>query len=116
LTEGSAGLGSGGQVLDRGRAGVQGDRVAASSPGRHLLALIADALQLPEPAATPADEAAYLALVDRRAGLVLRACRQALDGPGDGGLLRAAGDLFSGVSCLPATSYAHARSDPGTAA
>jgi hypothetical protein len=80
---------------------VQGGRVAASSPGRHLLALIADALELPEPAATPADRAAYLALVDRRAGLVLRACRQALDGPGDGGLLSAAGALFSDVACPP---------------
>jgi hypothetical protein len=79
-----------------------------SSPTRHLLTLIVDALQLPEPAATAEDEAAYLALVNRRCGLVLTACRRALAGPGDGGALYAARDLYGDVSGMPATGYRHA--------
>jgi hypothetical protein len=47
-----------------------------SSPARHLLTLIVDALQVPEPAPTAEDEAAYLALVSSRCGLVLTACRR----------------------------------------
>ena len=79
-----------------------------SSPARHLLTLIVDALQVPEPAPTAEDEAAYLALVSRRCGLVLTACRRALAGPGDGGVLYAARDLYGDVSGLPATGYRHA--------
>ena len=79
-----------------------------SSPARHLLKMIVDALQLPQPGGTPQDEAAYLALVNRRAGLVLHACRRALATPGDGGALYAARDLDGGVSGLPATTYQHA--------
>jgi hypothetical protein len=71
---------------------------------RHLLVLIADALTLPQPAATSADETAYLQLVNRRAGLVLRACRQALAGE----TAYAERDLFGAVSDLPPTSYRHA--------
>jgi hypothetical protein len=74
---------------------------------RHLLVLISDALSLPQPAATLADEAAYLALVNRRALLVRRACRQALAGEPD----FAARDLFGAVSDLPATSYRPARQE-----
>lgn len=37
-----------------------------SSPSRHLLKMIIDALLLPEPAATPQDQAAYLTLMNRR--------------------------------------------------
>jgi|SRR5450755_3136761 hypothetical protein len=81
----------------------------ASSPGRHLLTLIVDALHLPEPAGTPEDEAAYLALVSRRSALVLHACRRALAGQGDGGALYAARDLYGAVSSQPATTYRHAR-------
>jgi hypothetical protein len=79
-----------------------------SSPTRHLLTLIVDALQVPDPAPTAEDEATYLALVNRRRGLVLTACRRALAGPGDGGVLYAARDLYSDVSNLPATGYQHA--------
>jgi hypothetical protein len=79
-----------------------------SSPGRHLLTLIVDALAVPVPADDPAARAAYLDLVDRRAGAVLTACRETLARPGDGGALYAARDLFDVVSCLPATGYAHA--------
>jgi hypothetical protein len=82
----------------------------ASSPGRHLLVLIVDALDLPEPAATPQDEAAYLALVSRRSGLVLHACRRALAGQGDAGALYAARDLYGAVSGQPATTYRHGHS------
>jgi hypothetical protein len=102
------------QVLDR--APESANPVPASSPGRHLLTLIVDALQLPEPAPTPESEAAYLSLVNRRAGLVLHACRRALSGHGDGAVLYAARDLFDGVSCLPATGYDHARTGPGMSA
>jgi hypothetical protein len=80
--------------------------VPPSSPARHLLTLIVDALQVPEPA--PTAEEAYLALVSRRCGLVLTACRRALAGPGDGGALYAARDLYGDVSGLPATGYRHA--------
>jgi len=90
--------------------------VPPSSPGRHLLTLIVDALTLPEPARTPEDEAAYLALVNRRAGLVLAACRQALATPCDGGLLYAARDLYAGVSALQPTGYSHAAARQGTSA
>lgn len=83
-----------------------------SSPSRHLLTLIVDALQLPDPAATPGDETAYLALANRRAGLVLAACRRALAAPGDGGTLYAARDLYDAVSNLPATGYRHAPGRP----
>lgn len=79
-----------------------------SSPTRHLLTLIVDALQVPEPAPTAEDEAAYLALVSRRCSLVLTACRRALAGPGDGGALYAARDLYGDVSSLPATGYRRA--------
>jgi hypothetical protein len=79
-----------------------------SSPTRHLLTLIVDALQVPEPAPTPEDEAAYLALVNRRRSLVLAACRTALARNGDGGVLYAARDLYGDVSSLPATGYRHA--------
>lgn len=79
-----------------------------SSPTRHLLTLIVDALQVPEPTPTAEDEAAYLALVNRRRGLVLTACRRALAGPGDGGMLYAARDLYGDVSNMPATGYRHA--------
>jgi hypothetical protein len=65
--------------------------------------LIADALQLPAPAGTPEDEAAYLALASRRSLAVLDACRKALAGQGDGGVLYAARDLYDAVSNLPAT-------------
>jgi hypothetical protein len=61
-----------------------------SSPSRHLLTLIVDALAMPAPASAREDEAAYLALISRRAGAVLTACRQALARPGDGGTLYAA--------------------------
>jgi hypothetical protein len=74
------------------------------SPTRHLLTLIVDALQVPEPAPTAEDEAAYLALVSRRCSLVLTACRRALAGPGDGGALYAARDLYGDVSSLPAVT------------
>jgi hypothetical protein len=84
----------------------------ASSPGRHLLTLIVDALHLPEPAAAPEDEAAYLALVSRRSGLVLQACRRALGSQGDAGALYAAGGLYGAVSSQPATTYRHARHAP----
>jgi len=80
-----------------------------SSPCRHLLALIIDALSLPEPTVTPEDEAAYLALVNRRSGPVLEACRRAVAGPGDGGTLYAARDLNGAVSSLQPTTYRHAR-------
>jgi hypothetical protein len=73
----------------------------ASSPARHLLTLIVDALQVPAPA--PAGEAACLALVCRRSRAVLDACRDALAAPGDGGALYAARDLYDAVSSLPAT-------------
>ncbi|HVB41388.1 MAG TPA: hypothetical protein VNF47_01615 [Streptosporangiaceae bacterium] len=79
--------------------------VPPSSPGMHLLALIADALTVPPPAPVPEDEAACLALVSRRAGAVLAACRQALASPGDGGTLYAARDLYGAVSAMPATGY-----------
>jgi hypothetical protein len=78
-----------------------------SSPAMHLLTLIVDALQVPEPAPTAEDEAAYLALVNCRRGLVLTACRRALAGPGDGGVLYAARDLYGEVSSMPATGYQH---------
>jgi hypothetical protein len=80
-----------------------------SSPGRHLLILIVDALDLPQPAATPEDEAVHLALSSRRSALVLQACRQALASQGDGGALYAARDLYGAVSSQPATTYQHAR-------
>jgi hypothetical protein len=82
------------------------------SPARHLITLIADALSLPEPAATHEDNAAYLTLLSRRAGLVLQACRHALAHPGDGNALYAARDLYGAVSAQPATTYRHARRNP----
>lgn len=85
-----------------------GTAVLASSPSRHLLVVIADALQLPDPAATADDELAYLQLLSRRAGLALHACRQALAGQSDGAVLNAASDLFTAVSNAPATCYSHA--------
>jgi hypothetical protein len=80
----------------------------ASSPSRHLLTLIADALQLPDPAQTPEDQAAYEAMSRSRTGLVLQACRRALADQGDGGALYAARDLYGAVSSQPATTYRHA--------
>jgi hypothetical protein len=76
-----------------------------STASQHLLVLIVDALTLPEPAATSADETEYLRLVNRRAGLVLHAVRQALAGQSD----YASRDLFGAVADLPATTYQHAR-------
>jgi hypothetical protein len=76
-----------------------------SSPSRHLLTLIVDALAMPGPASVREDEAAYLALMSRRAGAVLTACRQALACPGDDGTLYAARDLFDAVSGMPAAGY-----------
>jgi hypothetical protein len=64
-----------------------------SSPARHLLRMIVDALDLPAPT-TPEGQAARLALLDRRAALVLDACHQALRGQPD----YAARDLFGAVS------------------
>jgi hypothetical protein len=82
-------------------APAAGGTPPASSPSRHLLTLIVDALQVPAPA--PADEAACLGLVWRRSRAVLDSCRRALAAPGDGGTLYAARDLYDAVSCLPAT-------------
>jgi hypothetical protein len=84
----------------------------ASSPSRHLLTLIVDALQLPDPADTPEDQAAYAAMSCRRASLVLHVCRRALAGPGEGAVIHAARELFDGVSATPATTYRHGRSAP----
>jgi hypothetical protein len=81
--------------------------VPPSSPGRHLLTLIEDALTVPAPAPAPADEAACLALLSCRAAAVLAACQQALASPGDGGALYAARDLYGAVSGMPATGYRH---------
>ena len=80
----------------------------SDSPGRHLLTLIVDALALPEPVGRPDDEAAYLRLVNRRAGLVVHACRRALAGHPE----YAERDLYGAVSDLPATTYEHARPAP----
>jgi len=91
-------------------------RPLPSSPSQHLLRLIVDALQLPDPARTPQDETAYLAMVSRRAGLVLQACRRALAGPSEGAVLYAARDLFDGVSSMPAVTYRHAQSGPRASA
>ena len=78
-----------------------------SSPGRHLLTLIMDALTVPAPVPAPEDEAACLSLLSRRAAAVLAACQQALASPGDGGTLYAARDLYGAVSGMPATGYQH---------
>ncbi len=86
------------------------------SPSRHLLRLIVDALQLPDPARTPQDQMAYLAMVSRRAMLVLQACQQALAGPSEGVVLFAARDLFDGVSNTPPVTYRHARTGPRASA
>jgi hypothetical protein len=86
--------------------------VPPSAPGRHLLTLIIDALAVPAAAPTSADEAACLALLSRRAGAVLAACRQALASAGDGGALYAARDLYGAVSGMPATGYRHAERRP----
>jgi hypothetical protein len=85
---------------------------APPSPARHLLTLVVDALNLPEPAATHEDRSAYLALLSCRADLVLQACRHALADPGDGNALYAARDLYGTVSAQPATTYRHARRNP----
>jgi hypothetical protein len=90
-------------------APAAGTRPPASSPSRHLLTLIVDALQVPAP--VPAGEAACLALVYRRSRAVLDACRTALAAPGDGGALYAARDLYDAVSSLPAT-YQQANARP----
>jgi hypothetical protein len=82
-----------------------------SSPSRHLLALIVDALQVPAPA--PADEAACLSLIYRRSRAVLDACRRTLAAPGDGGTLYAARDLYDAVSALPATYQPAGLGTPG---
>jgi hypothetical protein len=76
----------------------------APAPGRHLLALIVDALTMPGPADTPQDETAHLLLVSRRAGLVHAAARKALDGS----IEHAARDLAAGLACLPPDSYTYA--------
>ena len=88
----------------------------ASTPSRHLLKMIVDALQLPDPGNTPEDEAAYQALVCRRAGLVLYCCRRAVAGPGEGAVIQAARDLYEGVSNMQPVTYQHARSGPGMSA
>jgi hypothetical protein len=85
---------------------------APPSPARHLLTLVVDALDLPEPAATDEDNSAYLTLLSCRAGLVLQACRHALADPGDGNALYAARDLYGAVSSQPAATYRHARRNP----
>jgi hypothetical protein len=85
-----------------------------SSPGRHLLKLIVDALQMPEPAGTPEDVAAYQAMACRRAGLVLYCCQRALAGPGEGAVIQAARDLYDGVSGMQPVTYRHAPQRQGT--
>jgi hypothetical protein len=87
-----------------------------SSPGRHLLTLIVDALQMPAPVDTPQDMAAYQEMAGHRAGLVLSCCRRALAGPGDGAVIQAARDLYEGVSALQPVTYRHARPRQGTTA
>ena len=85
-----------------------------SSALRDLLILIVDALQMPEPAGTAEDEAAYHELASRRAGLVLYCCRRALAGPGEGAVVQAARDLYGGVSGMQPVTYRHVPPDPGT--
>jgi hypothetical protein len=93
-------------------ADLPGATPPASTPSRHLLTLIVAALQLPDPADTPEDQAAYAAMSCRRAGLVHHVCRRALDGPGEGALIHAARELFDGVAGMPAVTYRHGGSAP----
>jgi len=79
--------------------------VSSTSPGRHLLSVIVDALQLPAPARTPGDEAAYLELVSRRSLLVPHACRQALASPDGDGVPDAARVLSGAVPGLLTATY-----------
>src|SRR5450755_5013296 len=83
-----------------------------SSPSRHLLKLIVDALFVPAAGSAPEDEAAYLAPANQRSGVVQPARRQALAGPGDGSTLPAARRPFDTVPGMLAAGYRPAAVSP----
>lgn len=70
---------------------------------RALLDVVLDALDVPPPA-TVGDEAAYYALVERRAGEVRRVTRGVLEGNDPGG---EALYLVDRLTELPASGYRH---------
>ena len=86
---------------------------AGTSPSRHLLTLIVDALSAPEPRSDPQNELLYLQLLARRSALVLDAARTALSTEGDRGTHLASERLYAGVSDVQA-EYARATVTEGT--